>query len=162
MTVKYRRLTFEELRELEKEFVDYLVVNGITAEEWVTIKQKENTKAEQIIDLFSDVVFEGVMRKARFADHVSASSLMCFQFNEQEIVLTALEDTSGLLDFTQDDTFDRLKSQVPKGVKVYQQTKPYQKRREDEIFNLVQNGAQLSDGRLFKHLSLLYAASHSF
>ena len=46
---KYRRLTLEELEELQKEFVDFLVINGITAEDWVKLKDNEVDKSELII-----------------------------------------------------------------------------------------------------------------
>ena len=51
---KYRELTTLELKELEKEFIDYLIVNGITADDWVKIKEEQQEKAEDIITLFSD------------------------------------------------------------------------------------------------------------
>jgi predicted aldo/keto reductase-like oxidoreductase len=158
--MKYRRLTLEELHEMEKEFIDFLVINGITADEWVKIKRESNEKTDRMIELFSDVVLEGAMRKARFADHISSGCVFCFQFNKKEIVLTGMEDTSQTLDFTQVRTYELLKKHVPIGVKIFQQTKSYQKDREAEIFDLLQNGAQLSDGSLFKQLSLLYVTSN--
>lgn len=45
--MKYRRLTAEELSGLEKEFVHYLIINGIDAQEWEKLKasvQKKQTK----------------------------------------------------------------------------------------------------------------------
>lgn len=159
MSVKYRRLTTDELEELEKEFVDFLVVNGITADVWETMKKEENEKAERMIDLFSDVVFEGVTRKAQFLDYVSSSTRYCFHFLEKEIQLVGIEDTTGSLDFTQSGALEQLKDHVPAGVKVFYQTKAYQKQREMEVFDLIKAGATVSDGHLFKQLSLLYASS---
>ena len=46
---KYRLLSSDELKALEKEFVEYLVVNGITADEWERLKKEENDKAKDPI-----------------------------------------------------------------------------------------------------------------
>ena len=161
MDVKYRRLSSDELVELQKEFVEYLVVNGITADEWERMKQADLSKAERIIDLFSDVVFEGVFRKARFLEHVSPDQLFTFHAMEEKILLIGITDETGSLDFTLPETFEQLKREVPGGLKIFQQEKPYQKQREVELFELVQKGAQLSDGGLFKQLSLLYASTQT-
>jgi hypothetical protein len=159
MSVKYRQLTSEELAELEKEFVDFLVVNGITADSWESMKQEENEKAQRMIELFSDVVFEGVMRKARYIDHVASDSLYCFHFLDQEVQLVGLEDTTGTIDFTQEDALNKLQHSIPTGVKVFFQKKSYQEQREVEVFDLIKAGAEVSEGQLFKQLSLLYASS---
>ena len=37
--MKYRRLTNEELAELEKEFVRFLVSNTVTSEDWEKINE---------------------------------------------------------------------------------------------------------------------------
>ena len=63
---KYRLLTIEELQEMEKEFVDYLILNGIYSDDWVSLKNDDPDKVQKIIHLFSDVVFENIMRKTQF------------------------------------------------------------------------------------------------
>ena len=142
---------------MEKDFVDFLVVNGITADEWVRLKAHEGKKANRIIDLFSEVVFESTLRKVRFLDHISASRIIAFQAFEKQILMVALEDSSGTIDFTVANPLRQLEGSVPTGVKVYQQSKSYQKQREIELFELCNGGAEISDGSLFKQLSLLYA-----
>ena len=59
--MKYRRLTLEELEPLENEFIDFLVVNGIIADDWRHLLAHDLEKSNQIIDAFSEVVFEGIM-----------------------------------------------------------------------------------------------------
>ena len=159
MSVKYRRLTSEELSELEKEFIDFLIVNGITADLWLAMKSKETEKAERMVELFSDVIFEGTLRKTQYADHVSASSMYSFHFLEREIHLVGVEDTIGQLDFTQKDTLTKLSQSIPKGLKVFFEAKNFKVDRQKDIFDLTTNGAEISDGQLFKQLSLLYAVS---
>jgi hypothetical protein len=149
-TMKYRKLSSNELEELEKEFVDFLIVNGITADVWVDLKEKDNSKADSIIDSFSDVVFEGVFRKVKYLEFVTPTSLKCFQCLENEIILVGLDsENSSDIDFTANDWMSNLKN-----VKIYNSSKVYKEVRELELFNMVQKGASISDGTLFKKLCL--------
>ena len=147
---KYRRLVLEELEELEKEFIDFLVVNGVTADDWVKMKNKEIEKSELIIDKFSDVIFEGSMRKINYLEFVTAKSIKCFQCLDDEIILVGLDvSAKSSVDFTKENWKDYLTD-----LKVYTQTKSYNKQRELELFDMVNSGALISKGELFKQLCL--------
>ena len=50
--MKYRRLTLEELKPLENEFIDFLVVNGVIADDWEQLLANDVEKSNQIIDAF--------------------------------------------------------------------------------------------------------------
>jgi len=150
MMAKYRQLTKEELLSFEKEFIDFLVVNGIIADDWVKIKSAQKEKAESIIAHFSDVIFEGIMRKVNYLEFVSPKSIKCFQCLEKEIILVGIDaeqDTE--IDFTLENWNKNVSN-----LKVYTQTKAYHKQRELELFDLVQSGAKINDGKLFKQLCL--------
>jgi hypothetical protein len=148
--MKYRRLLSDELKELEKEFIDFLIVNGITADVWVELKKENVSKADLIIDSFSDVVFEGVFRKVKYLEFVTPNSLKCFQCLDNEIILVGLDsEDSSKIDFTTNEWMNDLKD-----VKIYNSSKIYKEVRELELFNMVQKGASISDGELFKKLCL--------
>jgi hypothetical protein len=151
---KYRLLTQVELNELEKEFVQYLVVNGITAEDWEDVKQNQKDRAEEILSLFSDVVFEGIMRKVKFIDNKSAQSLKSFQCLADRMVLVGMDvqDSVNLLDVKQ---FQELLARPSGGTKVYTTEKTYNKQREQEIFEMITNGCEISEGELFKNLCIV-------
>ena len=147
---KYRRLTLVELEEFNKEFIDFLVVNGIIANDWVRMKKDNPEKADLVIDKFSDVVFESSMRKIRYLEFVSPKSIKCFQCLDSDITLVGLDaEKDSSADFTiqnwQDNTSD---------LSVYTQTKTYNKVRELELFDMIQAGASISNGELFKQLCL--------
>ncbi|MDB9939256.1 DUF6495 family protein, partial [Cyclobacteriaceae bacterium] len=76
--MKYRRLTLEELEPLENEFIDFLVVNGVIADDWEQLLANDVEKSNQIIDAFSEVVFEGIMRKTQFLEYRSKGELITF------------------------------------------------------------------------------------
>ena len=48
---KFRPLTFDELQLFEKEFREYLAINGIDADLWKDIKENDPDKAQSIMDI---------------------------------------------------------------------------------------------------------------
>ena len=90
---KYRALNIEELESLEKEFVDFLVLNGIMHDDWTKMKDEDPAAAQKMTELFSDVVWESILRKAKYLDFRSAHSIKCFQCLEDKIVLVGIDST---------------------------------------------------------------------
>ncbi|MDN5213794.1 DUF6495 family protein [Fulvivirgaceae bacterium BMA12] len=156
---KYRLLSLEELKELEKEFIDYLVVNGITADDWGKIKDEDSSKAAQIIELFSDVVFEGIMRKVKFLELRTRSELKVFQCLADKLVLVGMSaEPNQEVDFTNPDFVKNAMVEPPSGLKVYTSEKPYEDKREIELFKIIQAGGVIVDDRLFKSLCMALSA----
>lgn len=132
--MKYTRLSKDELMELEKEFVDFLVVNGITAEDWVAIKENEPLNADEIINQFSDVVWESILRSTTHLNKVEETTAYYFKCDKAEIGL----------------------KKVVKGgetTELYTATKQYTKLREVEMFEMIQNGCTISDGNEYDLIS---------
>lgn len=152
---KYRLLTLEELEGLEKEFVDYLILNGITAEDWIKIKQEDTGNTNKIISLFSDVVFESIMRKVEFLEYREAKEIKTFQCLADKIVLVGMKaDTNSNVDFTDPAFIQQASLNAPDTLKAYTSEKPYDLQRELELFDMIQNGCTISDGKVFKALCL--------
>ncbi|MBD3635938.1 MAG: hypothetical protein HUJ25_01240 [Crocinitomicaceae bacterium] len=147
---KYRILTSDELKELEDDFVKYLVVNGITADEWEQIKLDDADKAGKIIDLFSDVVFEKILRQAMFLDKVDPGVIQSIQCLKDKMILVAAKRKDVNTDLTKVD----LKELTTEEVELVKGEKEYSKTREMEMFKLIESGYEISDGSLFKGLIL--------
>jgi len=139
---KYRTLTHTELNELEKEFVEYLVVSGIEAKEWVKIKDDSPAKAVRIIELFSDVVFEKILRKTQYIFKVENQTLFLFHY---------AEEMARLLIYQFPDDFD-LKSSSQAAIiacakknnmRTIPQSKKYIRKREEELFSMLQSGCDI-------------------
>lgn len=155
---KYRLLTIEELNELEKEFVDFLILNGITADDWEKLKSDEKEKAEDMLVLFSDVIFEGVMRKVRFLEHRTQRDLKTFQCLSDKLVLVGMKAVGNEeVDFTDSRFIQEASRNPPANVRLYMSEKKYNREREPELYEMIRMGASISDGRLFKVLSLAMA-----
>ena len=152
---KYRVLSTEELQSLEKEFVEYLVVNGITATEWDQLKKDDTSKADRIIELFSDVVFESVMRKVDFLEYRSPKEVRAFQCLPEKIILASMTaDPNSETDFTDPKFVQAAATNLNTSIKVFTTEKAYGKQREIELFNLTMAGCEVSDGTLFKAICL--------
>lgn len=151
----YRTLELIELEELKKEFIDFLVLNGIPADEWEHIKKDDIQSANVTIDLFSDVVFESILRKVKFLEFRDAKHLHVFQCLHDQLILVAMEaDKDEEIDFLNPDFISSAMLTPPNGVKVFTSTKNYSKTRELELFEMIQNGCVITDDRLFKALCL--------
>ena len=62
--MKYTRLTKQQLEELHQEFINFLATQSITATEWEMIKLNRPHVAEEELDVFSDLVWEGGASKS--------------------------------------------------------------------------------------------------
>lgn len=137
---KYRLLSAEELKELEPDFIKYLVVNGITADDWKKLKVETPEKANNIVDLFSDVVFEKILRSAKFIKQKTAFALKCVKCNSEEMILFALNSEK-------ENDFEN--ATMFKGVKKYNEN------RELAIFKMLQNGFEITKGEEFEKLKVI-------
>lgn len=158
--MKFRRLTADELAELEQEFVQFLAANTVTAADWVKIKTDKPERAGQLIDLFSDIVFEKILQQIEYLEYKTPQDLKTFHCQAEKMVMFGLRiigDTT--LDFTQNPEPEKMVSEIlSSGAKLqlYQAEKGYQEQRELELFKLLEAGALISrDGSMFKTLEEL-------
>ena len=98
--MKYRRLTKEQFEELHKEFINFLATQSITAEEWKTIKAEQPKVAEEEMDIFSDLVWEGVLGKVEYLENIAPQHLYLFQVKENTIALIGLKINTQSVDLT--------------------------------------------------------------
>ena len=153
----YRLLSREELLELEKEFVEYLVLNGIAADDWEKMKINDHEGAERIIELFSDVVFEGILRKVQYLEYRAEDFVHTFQCLDDKLVLVAMECEGGEdeVNFMDSEFIQQAAVRPPENLIVNTNSKPYSKTRELELFDMISAGCTISDGSLFKTLCLI-------
>lgn len=148
---KYRVLDSEELGAFEKEFVEFLVINSITADDWVKIKSEDKERTQEIISLFSDVIFEKLMRQTQYLIRRSKNNIACFHYQATQAVLVGLETDREDVDLLMISSKDNIPNE---GVSIYNSTKAYEKQREVEMFEMLNAGAEISDGKLYKALCL--------
>lgn len=149
---QYRRLTLEELEALNEEFIKFLLVQNLTMIDWEKIKKENKTKTNQLIDTFSDLVFDKILSDTQFALKVNDKRVEAYQFYSKEMMLIALQaKPNSTIDFNKQALNEINLAEL----EIYKGKKSYKQDRNKEVFQLLQNGATKSDGKYFKQLALL-------
>jgi hypothetical protein len=152
--MKYKRLTAEELEILKPDFINFLASAQITGPDWEKMKKDENEKANELIDVFSDVVYDKVLGKISFLEYRDSKTLNIFHFAENKVELVGLrvKETSSL-DLTSPEVMNQWNEFNNASVNVVRTQRDYVKEKQVEIFELLQTGCMITDDRLFKILN---------
>lgn len=149
--MKYARLTKEQLEELHPEFINFLATQSITADEWATIKEKQPLVAEEEIDVFSDLVWEGVLTKAQYLEHISPNQMHLFFLRENNMALIAIKINKENIDITTAEGYGWLKENLGDDDVVFMSaSKDYSEDRNGDKFKLIREGAVITRGDLYK------------
>lgn len=152
--MKYARLTKEQFEELHQEFINFLATQSITAEEWKQIKAEKPEVAEQELDLFSDLIWEGVLNNVNYVEHISPQQLMLFQISDSHIDLIAIRLSDRNIDITTSHGYKWLQQNFQDDVvSLYTSTKAIKEERNQDIFMLIQQGAVITKGELYGYFS---------
>jgi hypothetical protein len=152
--MKYKRLTKEQFEALHQEFSNFLATQSIDKAEWDSIKTKNPEVAEQELDVFSDLIWEGVLANAQYLEHFSKNYIFLFHCQEtliQSIVLKSIEPE---VDFMQKEGLQWLSDNLfTDAVEIHLGKKEYEQERNIAIFDLITQGAILSDGQLYLQIN---------
>ncbi|GAB5399951.1 MAG: DUF6495 family protein [Aureisphaera sp.] len=152
--MKYTRLTKEQLEELHPEFINFLASQSITGEEWSKIKKEQPQVAEDELDVFSDLIWEGVLSKASYLQNASPNQLFLFHTGIKEMQLIVVKTTVLHIDLTTKEGLQWLQANIQKdGVELFTASKAYGEDRNMDIFKLIQQGATITNGTLYNALS---------
>jgi len=148
--MKYTRLTKEQFESLEQEFITFLAAQSITGEEWKQIKETTPEVAEQELDVFSDLVWEGVLQNASYLENIAPQQLFLFELGETSMNLIVLKITDAKQDVTTPEGYRWLqKNFASDDVEFLTANKEYSDDRNGDVFALIQQGAVITKGELF-------------
>ncbi len=128
-------------------------MNGIVADDWEKLKKENPQAASKMVDSFSDVIYASTMRKVKYLERITKNEIMCFYCQPEQIVLVGIDSDRADVDFTQMKDASEI-AKFSQDVDIYTTTKSYSKAREQEIFDLIQNGASITDNTFFNALCL--------
>ncbi len=155
--MKYTRLTKEQFEELHPEFIRFLASQQIDKAEWDRIKAEKPEVAEQELDVFSDLVWDGVLEKAEWLEHYSKNHIFLFRMNKENMESIIIHAHGAPADFLTEEGLMWLNENIfSSEVNVTRGQKPFGEDRNAEIFSLIQQGATLSDGTLYKQLEDMF------
>ncbi len=153
--MKYSRLTKEQFEELHPEFINFLATQTITAAEWDEIKTSKPEVAEQELDVFSDLVWEGVLNNAQFIEHISPQQMHLFSLGDDKMHVIAVQIKNGI-DITTKDGFNWLRENLmDENVEFLQAKKEYSEDKNKDKFTLIQQGGVITKGELYTYLNKL-------
>ncbi|MFC5045240.1 DUF6495 family protein [Aquimarina hainanensis] len=154
--MKYIRLTKEQLEEMHQEFINFLATQSITAEEWEKIKKETPEVAEEEIDIFSDMIWEGVLNNVQYLEHFSKDQIHLFHTAEDQMYLIAIKVDIPIVDLTTREGYDWLRENLLNDkVTFYDASKPYSADQNLDKFKLISEGAQITKGALFRYFDKL-------
>lgn len=149
--MKYTRLTKQQLEELHTEFINFLATQSITADEWQEIKQNKPEVAEDELDVFSDLVWEGVLQKVSYLENVSKQHMHLFFMAEKEMKLVSIKVLNPDIDLTTSLGFNWFKKNWQSDfVEYLTASKAYSEDKNLDIFGLIQEGAVITKGDLYQ------------
>ena len=132
----YPCLTLAQLEALETDFVAFLIVNGVEGETWKTLNETNPSKAQELANLFSQVVWEKVLKETRHVKRVSETErVFGFLGEEQGILLIGQQNTNGWV--------------------FHKANKHWGNNRESEVFALLQQGFERATEQEFNEVSQL-------
>jgi hypothetical protein len=154
--MKYARLSKEQFEELHQEFINFLATQSITADEWQDIKANKPEVAEQELDVFSDLVWEGVLTKTEYLENISPQHIYLFHLAKAQIELIGLKVTNTTIDLTTREGFSWLRENLMDDtVELFQAKKEYSEDKQLDKFALIQQGSVITKGDLFKYFDKL-------
>ena len=154
--MKYRRLTKEQFEELHKEFINFLATQSITADEWSKLKLEKPELASSEMDVFSDLVWEGVLSKVKYLENISSKHIYLFQVLNNSISLIGVKINIDLIDLTTEEGFLWLRENLmSENVEIFNSKKEFSEDIKLNVFKLIEQGASITKGELFKYFDKL-------
>ena len=154
--MKYKRLPKEQFEALHQEFANFLASQSIDKKEWDDIKTNKPGVAEQELDVFSDLIWEGVLTNAQFLEHFSKNHIFLFHCQEKFIDSMVLKSLVTEVDFMTKEGLQWLTDNIfTDTVEILTGKKAYEKERNESIFDLITQGTILSDGQLYLQINTI-------
>ena len=154
--MKYSRLTKEQFEELHQEFINFLATQSITGKEWVDIKANKPEVAEQELDVFSDLIWEGVLSKVQYLEHISPQQMHLFHCTDKHMRLIALKIKAADIDITTKEGYDWFRDNLMSDdIEFFTAKKDYSDKKNQDKFKLIQEGASITKGQLYQYFETL-------
>lgn len=154
--MKYRLLTKEQLEELHLEFSKFLASQQIDVKEWNDLKSNKPKVAQEELEVFSDLVWEDVLSKVNYLEHISEHHINLFSCTETAIHRIYIQLNDHSKSFLNQNDFNWFKNNpLHASIEYFKATKTIDLDRNIEIFKLIEMGSVITKGELFMITSQL-------
>lgn len=155
--MKYTRLTKEQLEELHPEFITFLASQSIDKAAWDTLKEQNPQAAEHQLDIFSDLIWDSVLSKAQWLEHYSPKHIFLFKLDQEGMESIVIHSHTAAADFLTEGGLQWLNENIfSDEVHITRGKKDFAEDRNLAIFSLIEQGAILSEGVLYKQLEDMF------
>ena len=149
--MKYSRLSKEQFEELHQEFINFLATQSITSEEWAKLKKDKPEVAEDELEVFSDLIWEGVLTKVKYLENISERHMHLFELKEKEMKLISVKILNPEIDLQTEVGFGWFKRNFQSDfVEYLTASKKYSEDKNADKFELIQQGAVITKGSLYQ------------
>lgn len=154
--MKYKQLTKEQFSELHVEFAKFLATQQIDIKEWEIIKTDKPEIAEEELNIFSDVVWEDVLSKVEYLEHISEYHINLFKCEENVISRLYIQLKDNSKSFLKSQDFNWfINNPLHPSIEYFRATKKYDLERNRELFKLIEMGSEISKGNLYNSIDQL-------
>jgi hypothetical protein len=151
--MKYSRLSREQFESLHQEFSLFLAAQSIDKTQWNQIKSDNLSLTDELMDLFSDMVWDQSLDKITYLENRSDYHLFLFKCENARIDLILIrveKDCPSLMD--KDYKQWLAKNLSDPRVDIFESSRTFQETLKEEKFKLMNQGAKVSDGETFEDL----------
>jgi hypothetical protein len=151
--MKYSRLSREQFESLHQEFALFLAAQSIDKTQWNQIKSDNLSLTDELMDLFSDMVWDHSLDKITYLENRSDYHLFLFKCENARIDLILIrveKDCPSLMD--KDYKQWLAKNLSDSRVDIFESSRTFQETLKEEKFKLMNQGAKVSDGETFEDL----------
>ncbi len=135
--MRFRKLNFEELTSLEKEFKEFLIINHIHDEEWRSLNKEAPEKVSALVEVFSDTVLLKVYGKISYLEFYGEDILSFFKIDKEWINSIHIQVSNSGYELPK--KIDEILT-YPEKFKVHKGKKKLVNFKEDEVHQLVLKG----------------------
>lgn len=154
--MKYTRLTKEQFEALHKEFARFLASQSITADEWEKLKVEKPNVAEDELDIFSDMIWEGTLNIVQFLENWGEQQVFLFRFKKNNIHLIAVKVSAPTINLLTENGIHWLEENIGEdAVEIFEAEKMYTLEPNLEKFNFIKEGAIITEGVFYNTLNKL-------
>ena len=153
--MKYSRLTKEQFEIFHEKFAKFLATQQIDKDEWKKIVETKKELSVELLDLFSDIIWEDGLANAQYLEHYSEKDFKAFKFGEDHVDMVAVKIKGDLdINFTEENAFKKLFEKImDPNVELFNGKKKIEGERNVEMFELIKEGCIISSPQLFEALS---------
>jgi hypothetical protein len=151
--MKFSRLSREQFESLHQEFALFLAAQSIDKTQWNQIKSDNLSLTDELMDLFSDMVWDQSLDKITYLENRSDYHLFLFKCENARIDLILIrveKDCPSLMD--KDYKQWLAKNLSDSRVDIFESSRTFQETLKEEKFKLMNQGAKVSDGETFEDL----------